>query len=129
MSKPIESYALIGDGETAALVARDGSIDWLCWPDFSDDACFCALLGTDRNGRWSIAPRAPINDTARRYRGDTMILETEMRTADGTVRITDFMPIRETISAVVRIVEGLSGTVEVDWEVCPRFDYGASTLR
>lgn len=125
MSKPIESYALIGDGETAALVARDGSIDWLCWPDFSDDACFCALLGTDRNGRWSIAPRAPINDTARRYRGDTMILETEMRTADGTVRITDFMPIRETISAVVRIVEGLSGTVEVDWEVCPRFDYGA----
>ncbi|MCJ2022085.1 glycoside hydrolase family 15 protein [Methylobacterium sp. E-065] len=125
MSKPIESYALIGDGETAALVAWDGSIDWLCWPDFDDDACFCALLGTEKNGRWSIAPRGPVIHVSRRYRGDTMILETEMRTADGTVRITDFMPIRETQSALVRIVEGLSGTVALECNVCPRFDYGA----
>ena len=129
MSKPIESYALIGDGETAALVGRDGSIDWLCWPDFDDDACFCALLGTDDNGRWSIAPRTPVIDVSRRYRGDTMILETQMRTAAGTVRITDFMPIRETLSAVVRIVEGLSGAVEMDCDVDPRFDYGALAPR
>nr|NKR04552.1 glycoside hydrolase family 15 protein [Escherichia coli] len=92
MSKHIESYALIGDGETAALVARDGSVDWLCWPDFDNDACLCALLGTEDNGRWLLAPRAHTLDTQRRYRGDTLILETTSRTPDGTIRITDFMP-------------------------------------
>jgi GH15 family glucan-1,4-alpha-glucosidase len=125
LSKPIESYALIGDGETAALVARDGAIDWLCWPDFDDDACFSALLGTEANGRWSIAPRDAVNGSTRRYRGDTLILETELTTSGGTVRITDFMPIRETVSALVRIVEGLSGTVAMTSDLRPRFDYGA----
>ena len=125
MSKPIESYALIGDGETAALVARDGSIDWLCWPDFDNDACLCALLGTDDNGRWSLAPRANILGTERRYRGDTLILETTIRTPDGTVWITDFMPLRRTHPALVRIVEGLSGTVDLLCALNPRFDYGA----
>lgn len=125
MSKPIESYALIGDGETAALVARDGSIDWLCWPNFDDDACLCALLGNEEDGRWSITPRGPVLDTTRRYRGDTMILETVMKTADGAVRVTDFMPIRKTVSALVRIVEGLAGTVTLDFDLSPRFDYGA----
>ena len=125
MSKPIESYALIGDGEAAALVARDGAIDWLCWPGFDDDACFSALLGTRENGCWSIAPRERSDEGERRYRGDSLILETLWRTEGGLVRITDFMPVRGRLPALVRIVEGLSGTVEMAFELAPRFDYGA----
>ncbi|MCJ2065401.1 glycoside hydrolase family 15 protein [Methylobacterium sp. J-088] len=124
MSKPIEDYALIGDGQTAALVARDGSIDWLCWPDFDSDACLCALLGEAENGRWLIAPHEPA-DVERRYRGDTLVLETTFRTDEGSVRVTDFMPIRGRHSDLVRIVEGMSGSVAMAFELRLRFDYGA----
>ena len=90
----IEDYAVIGDTETAALVGRDGSIDWLCVPRFDSGAIFAALLGTEEHGRWLIAPASPIRATRRRYRGDTMVLETEFDTDEGTVRLIDFMPIR-----------------------------------
>ena len=125
MSSPIEDYALIGDGQTTALVNRNGSIDWLCWPQFDSDACFAALLGTAENGRWLIAPQRPGTAT-RRYRGDTLILETEMDCEGGTIRITDFMPIRKGIfSSLVRQVEGLSGRVATRMDLRLRFDYGA----
>ena len=124
MSKPIESYALIGDGEAAAFVARDGSIDWLCWPRFDSDACFSALLGTQENGRWSIAPCQAVTASERRYRGDTLILETLLRTESGAIRLTDFMPIRGARASLVRIVEGLSGSHELAFDLSPRFDYG-----
>src|SRR6201986_3968098 len=88
---PIESYALIGDCETAALVGRDGSINWLCWPDFSSPACFAALLGDKRNGRWLLAPEERVRKVSRKYRDHPLILETTMETASGTVLITDFM--------------------------------------
>src|SRR5437588_1068913 len=93
MSSPIEDYALIGDLHTAALVARDGSIDWLCLPRFDSGACFAALLGTPQNGRWQIAP-ASLVKTTRRYRPGTLVLETEHDTAEGTISVTDFMPVR-----------------------------------
>ncbi|SDM29712.1 Glucoamylase (glucan-1,4-alpha-glucosidase), GH15 family [Methylobacterium phyllostachyos] len=124
MSKPIESYALIGDGQTAALVARDGSIDWLCWPEFDSDACLSALLGDDSNGRWLVAPRGA-GEVERRYCGDTLVLETVFHTDAGRARVTDFMPIRGRHSSLVRIVEGLSGTVAMDLDLRLRFDYGA----
>ena len=91
MSNRIEDYGLIGDCETAALVGRDGSIDWLCWPAFASDACFAALLGTPEHGRWLIAPAEEVIATSRRYRGDTLILETRFETADGVVELIDFM--------------------------------------
>ena len=126
MSSPIEDYALIGDGQTAALVHRNGSIDWLCWPRFDSDACFCALLGVDDNGRWSIAPSGPVVSTSRRYEEDTLVLETDVQTPDGTVRLTDFMPIRQgDLSAVIRMVEGLSGSVGMAMDLRLRFDYGS----
>ena len=105
MSSPIEDYAIVGDGQTVALVNRTGSIDWLCWPQFDSDACFAALLGTDANGRWSIAPKTP-GTSIRRYKGDTLILETDIEGEGGTIRVTDFMPIRSAnFSSVVRRVE------------------------
>ena len=126
MSSPIEDYALIGDGQTAALVNRNGSIDWLCWPRFDSDACFSALLGVENNGRWSIATSPAIVSTNRRYKEDTLVLETDMETPDGTVRLTDFMPIRKgDLSAIVRIVEGLSGSVGMTMDLRLRFDYGS----
>ena len=125
MSCPIEDYALLGDGETAALLNRDGSIDWLCWPRFDDDACFAALLGTAENGRWSLAPMAPVVDRSRRYQPDTLVMETELATDGGAVRITDFMPMRKGASAIVRIVDGLRGTTRMRCELRLRFDYGA----
>ena len=126
MSSPIEDYALIGDGHTAALVNRDGSIDWLCWPQFDSDACFSGLLGTKDNGRWSIAPKGSEVSISRRYEEDTLILQTDMETPDGTVRLTDFMPLRKgNSSSVVRIVEGLSGSVAMRMDLRLRFDYGA----
>src|SRR5690349_9558095 len=95
MSPRIEDYALIGDCETAALVSRDGSIDWLCWPRFDSGACFAALLGTPENGRWRLAPADERARSTRRYRGDTLILETDFETADGgAVTVIDFMPLR-----------------------------------
>lgn len=120
----LEDYALIGDCETAALVGRNGSIDWLCWPDFSSPACFAALLGTKRNGRWRIAPKEQVRRVRRKYRDHTLILETTFETASGVVLLTDFMPARERHSDVVRIVRCLHGRVTMELELCVRFDYG-----
>jgi GH15 family glucan-1,4-alpha-glucosidase len=120
----IEDYALIGDCETAALVGKDGSIDWLCWPDFSSPACFAALVGKKENGRWLIAPREGAKKVTRRYLDHTLILETEFETASGVMLLTDFMPIRERHSDVVRIVRCRRGRISVKMELCARFDYG-----
>ncbi|MGI4795852.1 MAG: glycoside hydrolase family 15 protein [Janthinobacterium lividum] len=125
MSSPIEDYALIGDGETAALVSRSGSVDWLCWPRFDDDACFAALLGTPEHGCWMITPHDAVTATNRRYQDDTLVVETDFETRDGTVRLIDFMPARETCSSLVRIVVGLRGRVAMRSELRLRFDYGA----
>jgi GH15 family glucan-1,4-alpha-glucosidase len=125
MSILIEDYALIGDCETAALVGKDGSIDWLCWPRFDSDACFAALLGTAENGRWKIAPLDPILAVERSYRADTLVLDTRFETKAGTVVITDFMPIRDETIEIVRLVTGVSGSVEMCSELVLRFGYGA----
>jgi GH15 family glucan-1,4-alpha-glucosidase len=125
MALPIENYALIGDCHTAALVGSDGSIDWLCFPRFDSAACFAALLGTPEHGRWQIAPAAEIKSIRRRYRGDTLILETDFETADGTVRLIDFMYHSDDRWDVVRIVEGLSGSVTLRMDLIVRFDYGS----
>ena len=125
MPLPIEDYALIGDCHTGALVGRDGSIDWLCLPRFDSGACFAALLGNAGHGRWLLAPAAEITATRRRYRGATLILETEFATAAGEVRITDFMPLSAARRDVVRIVEGLRGEVAMRLELTVRFDYGS----
>jgi GH15 family glucan-1,4-alpha-glucosidase len=119
----IEDYAMIGDLETAALVERGGSIDWLCFPRFDSAACFAALLGDAENGRWLLAPTGG-GTTSRRYRGDTLILETTWENEDGAVRVYDFMPPRDQAPDVVRIVEGIRGKVEMRSELVIRFDYG-----
>ncbi len=124
MSQRIEDYALIGDCETAALVGRNGSIDWLCWPAFDSDACFAALLGTHKNGRWLIAPSEDVTATSRRYLGDTLILETRFETKSGTVALIDFMPPRGKASDIVRLVRGVSGTVKMRMELVIRFGFG-----
>jgi GH15 family glucan-1,4-alpha-glucosidase len=124
MTLPLEDYGLIGDTHTAALVGRDGSIDWLCLPRFDSGACFAALLGDPSNGRWQIAPAAPIRTTSRRYRPDTLILETDFETSDGAVRIIDFMTPREDEPDLVRIVQGIRGSVAMQMELIIRFDYG-----
>ena len=121
----IEDYALIGDTQTAALVAIDGSIDWLCLPRFDSGACFAALLGDARNGRWRITPGAEVLSVKRRYRGPSLILETEFTTRTGTIRLIDFMPPRGTEPDLVRIVEGVDGDVPVQMELIVRFDYGS----
>jgi GH15 family glucan-1,4-alpha-glucosidase len=121
----IEDYALIGDTQTAALAGRDGSIDWLCFPRFDSGACFAALLGSDANGRWLIAPDGAITHTTRRYRGESLVLETEFHTASGAVRIVDCMPVRGAEPDLVRVVEGLRGEVAMRMELIVRFDYGA----
>jgi GH15 family glucan-1,4-alpha-glucosidase len=121
----IEQYALIGDTQTAALVGDDGSIDWLCVPRFDSDACFAALLGDERNGRWLIGPAGGGRAARRRYRDGTLVLETEFDTGGGRVRVTDCMPIRDRTIDVVRVVEGLEGTVTMRVELWVRFDYGA----
>lgn len=126
MPSHIEDYALIGDCETAALVARDGSIDWLCWPRFDSGACFAAILGNPEHGRWLITPAGAIKKTTRRYREGTLILETSFETEDGAVTITDFMPIRRKHSDLVRIVHGIRGHVRMKMELILRFDYGRS---
>ncbi|MEO7192931.1 MAG: glycoside hydrolase family 15 protein [Vicinamibacterales bacterium] len=120
----IEDYALIGDMQTAALVGRDGSIDWLCLPRFDSGACFAALLGTPEHGRWLIAPEHTIR-VSRRYRPGTLILETEFVTETGTVKVVDFMPPRQNEPDLVRIVEGVSGEVRMRMELVIRFDYGS----
>jgi GH15 family glucan-1,4-alpha-glucosidase len=125
MSSRIEDYALIGDLQTAALVARNGSIDWLCFPRFDSGACFAALLGDTNNGRWLLEPNAAVHGLTRRYRDETLILETDWVTWSGAVRVIDFMPPRETAPDVVRIVEGLRGSVKMRTELVIRFDYGS----
>lgn len=124
MAAKIEEYAMIGDCETAALVDRNGSIDWLCWPDFSSGACFTALLGTAENGFWRIAPAGGRWKTTRRYRSRTLILETTFEHEKGSFRLVDFMPVRQRNSHIVRIVEGIRGRVPVRMEMALRFDYG-----
>ncbi len=126
MSLPIEDYALIGDGESAALVSREGSIDWLCWPRFDSDACFAALLGDSGNGSWRIAPAATAQRVSRRYAVDTLVLETDSVTDRGSVRVTDFMPLRKTAPSLVRIITGLEGEVSMRSDMRLRFDYGAT---
>jgi GH15 family glucan-1,4-alpha-glucosidase len=119
---PISDYALIGDLHTAALVSRTGSIDWLCWPRFDSGACFAGLLGGPQYGRWLVAPAGDVVRTTRRYRPGTLILETEIETAEGTVMLIDFMPHRDTRSNLVRIVVGRSGRVSMRTELIIRFD-------
>jgi GH15 family glucan-1,4-alpha-glucosidase len=121
----IEDYAIVGDTQTLALVGRDGSIDWLCFPRFDSGACFSALLGGPGHGRWRIAPRGEIRGVRRGYRDGTLVLETELDSDEGTIRIIDFMPIRDEAPDLVRIVEGVRGQVTVDVEVIIRCDYGA----
>ncbi len=106
MALRIEDYAMIGDCETAALVGRDGSIDWLCWPRFDSAACFAALLGTSDNGRWLLAPKSQPLEVTRRYRPGTLILETEFRTETGTAVVIDFMPPADSVADLVRWVVG-----------------------
>jgi GH15 family glucan-1,4-alpha-glucosidase len=120
----IEDYALIGDLQTAALVSRDGSVDWCCFPRFDSGACFAALLGTPEHGRWLLAPSSPVQKSSRRYRGETLVLESIFETDEGTVRAIDFMPPRGEAPDIVRIVEGLDGNVPMRSELVIRFDYG-----
>jgi GH15 family glucan-1,4-alpha-glucosidase len=123
----IEDYALVGDCETAALIGRDGSADWLCWPRFDSDACFAALLGGTEHGRWLLAPSdSAAFATQRRYRGDTLILETQFETTDGAVLLVDFMPPRSGHSNLVRIVAGKRGRATMCTEMAVRFGYGAT---
>ena len=121
----IEDYALIGDTQTAALVSRGGSIDWLCVPRFDSPACFSALLGKEEHGHWQIAPKGKVTATRRRYREGTLVLETEFETADGCVRVVDCMPPRERNPDVIRLVEGVHGKVEMRMQLVIRFDYGS----
>jgi GH15 family glucan-1,4-alpha-glucosidase len=125
MAMRIEDYAMIGNSRTAALVGRDGSIDWLCAPRFDAPACFAALLGTPDHGRWLLAPRGAVRRVVRRYRDQTLVLETEFHTASGTVRVVDCMPPWEERTDVVRIVEGLRGRVRMGMELVIRGGYGA----
>jgi GH15 family glucan-1,4-alpha-glucosidase len=121
----IEDYALIGDCQAAALVGRNGSIDWLCWPRFDSPACFAALLGGPEHGHWSLCPAGP-GEASRQYRGDTLILETTFEAPEGAVRVVDFMPTGGEDCDVVRIVRGLRGRMTMRMELVLRFDYGAS---
>ncbi|HEV7263891.1 MAG TPA: glycoside hydrolase family 15 protein [Falsiroseomonas sp.] len=127
MAGRIEDYAIIGDCETAALIGRDGSVDWLCWPRFDSDACFTALLGGPEHGRWRIAPRDDRATTRRRYRPDSLVLETEFELPDGSrALVTDCMPMRDGISQIVRQVTGLAGRVAFRSDITLRFGYGAN---
>jgi GH15 family glucan-1,4-alpha-glucosidase len=125
MSSRIEDYAIIGDCESAALVGRDGSIDWLCWPRFDSEACFAALLGSTDNGRWLIAPHDAKARVSRRYRSNTLILETRFESDDGVATLVDFMPIRGNNPAVVRLVVGERGRLAMRLELVLRFGFGA----
>ncbi len=126
MALRIEDYAMIGDCRTAALVGRDGSIDWLCLPRFDSGACFAALLGGPENGRWKLAPadQVEVRKVERRYRPGSMVLEMEFRTSSGVVRITDAMAMDSQTPTVARVVEGVRGEVPMRSELVIRFDYG-----
>ncbi len=132
MAKQIADYAIVGDGQTAALIARDGSVDFLCWPRFDDDSPFNAILGDDGNGHWRIAPAATADAGAtveRRYAGDTLILQSLWSSPGGRVRVTDFMPPRpndsDAPSTLIRIVDGLEGAVPMHMSLRLCFDYGS----
>ena len=126
MALKIEDYGIIGNCQTAALVGRDGSIDWLCWPRFDSSACFAKLLGTPENGRWLIAPADPSAKVNWAYRGRTLILETKIDTAEGSAAVIDFMPLRTNGSHLVRLVRGIAGQVRLRTELIIRFDSGAA---
>ncbi|MFC7795499.1 glycoside hydrolase family 15 protein [Streptomyces cinereoruber] len=125
MTQRIDDYAMIGDLQTAALVGRDGSVDWLCLPRFDSAACFAAILGDRENGHWRIAPKGATTCTSRRYAEDSLVLETYWETRTGTVKVVDFMPQRDAYPDVMRIVEGVSGSVEMSAVLRLRFDYGS----
>lgn len=125
MALRIEDYALVGDGRSAALIGRDGSVDWLCWPRFDAPACFAALLGTSQHGHWRIAPGDPQSRALRRYRPGTLVLETTHETATGRVRVTDYMPVNDGLH-LIRLVEGLSGSVAMRMDFVVRYDYGSA---
>src|ERR1700728_1468241 len=126
MASRIEDYALIGDCETAALVAKDGSIDWLCWPRFDSGACFAALLGSPEQGRWLLAPAGSVTRTTRRYRENTLILETTFETENGAVLVIDIMPLGNSQSHLVRMARCVRGHVRMRMDLPLRFDYGES---
>src|SRR3954466_2510466 len=122
----LEDYGLIGDLQTAALVGRNGAVDWLCLPRFDSASCLSALLGDERHGRWLLAPAGEVHKTTRRYRPGTLVLETEFETADGTVRVIDFMPVRRGgPPRLMRVVEGTRGRVPMRMELSLRPDYGS----
>ena len=121
----IEDYAMIGDMRTAALVGRDGSIDWFCAPRFDSDACFSALLGNAENGRWKIAPRRDA-EVRRHYQNGGLILETRFKNEDGIVSIVDFMPVGEADTSIVRLVIGREGKMAMETDLVIRFGYGFS---
>ncbi|WP_435970797.1 glycoside hydrolase family 15 protein [Streptomyces sp. Qhu_M48] len=125
MTQRIDDYALIGDLQTAALVGRDGSVDWLCLPRFDSAACFASILGDEDNGHWRIAPKGATTCTSRRYAEDSLVLETYWETRTGTVKVIDFMPQRDRAPDLMRIVEGVSGSVEMSGVLRLRFDYGS----
>ena len=120
----IEDYAFLSDTQTGALVSRDGCVDWLCFPRFDSGACFASLLGDKKNGHWRFFPEDEVTAVHRRYRGETLILETELETKGGAVRLIDFMPPRGKNPDIVRIIEGLRGKVSMQMELIVRFDYG-----
>ncbi|MFY1668868.1 glycoside hydrolase family 15 protein [Plantactinospora sp. WMMB334] len=123
MSLPLEDYAFVGNTRTGALIGRDGSVDWLCLPRFDSDACFAALLGEPAHGRWSLSPAGRTGAT-RRYLGDSLVLATDFTTEGGAVRVTDCMPVEGAHDSLIRRVEGVRGSVEVETEIRLRFDYG-----
>ena len=122
----IEDYGFLSDTQSGALVSRDGCVDWLCLPRFDSPACFASLLGESKNGHWRFFPDQDAVEITRRYRGNTLILETSMKTPGGTVRLIDFMPPRGTNPDLVRIVEGVGGEVKMHMELIIRFEYGSS---
>ncbi len=125
-SRKIEDYAMIGDCESAALVAVDGSIDWLCWPNFSSPACFAALLGTPEHGHWKLAPATHGVISSRRYKPHTLTLETTFKTSTGSVLLTDLMPVRGENSDIIRTVVCTEGDVRLQMDLVLRFDYGST---
>lgn len=124
MAALIEDYALIGDLQTNALISRDGAMDWLCLPRLDADATFAALLGTEANGHWTVRPTDGIVSVERAYAPETLVLETTFTTSTGSMKLIDFMPIRVGQPVIIRIVEGLSGTVDVRSVMAPRFGFG-----
>src|SRR5690348_12688607 len=124
MAAPLEHYGLIGDATTVALVSRSGSLDWLCLPRIDSDACFAQLLGTNRHGYWSLRPAARVLRIDQHYRGETLILETDVVCEGGRVRVIDFMPPGSGVHDVIRIVEGVEGKVPMHCDLKARFGYG-----